>query len=100
MIRAWPDARVAQVGDSLAYLFHRPIRLTDWGTNKHFPSFFEVGDARWTMEQFVTRLTRAYPDVTFARFNHANDNVQEAFYQRSAATRSTSARDCALSSAG
>ena len=37
VIRAWPDARVAQVGDSLAYLFHRPIRLTDWGTNKHFP---------------------------------------------------------------
>ena len=81
VIRAWPEARVAQVGDSLAYLFHRPIRLTDWGTNKHFPSFFQVGDARWTMEQFVTRLTRAYPDVTFARFNHANDNVQEAFYE-------------------
>ena len=81
VIRAWPDARVTQVGDSLAYLFHRPIRLTEWGTNKHFPSFFQVGGARWTMEQFVTRLTRAYPDVTFARFNHANDNVQEAFYQ-------------------
>jgi Pectinacetylesterase len=81
VIRAWPDARVSQVGDSLAYLFHRPIRLTDWGTNKHFPSFFQVGDARWTMEQFVTRLTRAYPDVTFARFNHVNDNVQEAFYR-------------------
>ena len=29
----------------------------------------------------MTRLTRAYPEVTFARFNHATDNVQEAFYQ-------------------
>jgi hypothetical protein len=38
VIRAWPDARVAQVGDSLAFLFHRPIRLTEWGTNKHLPS--------------------------------------------------------------
>ena len=81
VIRAWPDARVTQVGDSLAYLFHRPIRLTDWGTNKHFPSFFRVGDARWTMEQFVTRMTRAYPDVTFARFNYAEDDVQKAFYE-------------------
>jgi hypothetical protein len=81
VIRAWPDARVAQVGDSLAYLFHRPIRLTGWGTNKHLPSFFRIGGARWTMEQFVARMTRAYPDVTFARFNHVDDGVQRQFYE-------------------
>jgi Pectinacetylesterase len=81
VIRAWPDARVTQVGDSLAYLFHRPISLTKWGTNEHFPSFFRVGDARWTMEQFVTRMTSAYPEVTFARFNYADDGVQAAFYE-------------------
>ena len=33
------------------------------------------------MEQFVTRMTRAYPDLTFARFNHAADDVQIAFYE-------------------
>jgi hypothetical protein len=81
VIRQYPDAKVTQLGDSLAYLFHRPIRLSDWGTNKHFPSFFRVGDARWTMEEFVTRLARAYPDVTFARFNHAADGVQQQFYE-------------------
>jgi hypothetical protein len=81
VIREWPGARVAHVGDSLAYLFHRPIRLTEWGTNKHFPSFFRVGNERWTMEQFVTRMTRAYPDVTFARFNHVDDYVQRQFYE-------------------
>lgn len=81
VIRRYPDADVTQVGDSLAYLFHRPIRLTGWGTNKHFPSFFRVGNRRWTMEQFLTRLTRAYPEVTFARFNHAADRVQQAFYE-------------------
>jgi Pectinacetylesterase len=81
VIHAWPDARVTQVGDSLAYLFHRPIRLTEWGTNKHFPSFFRVGDSRWTMEQFITRMARAYPDVTFARFNHVEDGVQRQFYE-------------------
>lgn len=81
VIRRYPDARVTQVGDSLAYVFHRPIRLDDWGANKHFPPFFQVGNRRWTMEEFVTRLTRAHPDVTFARFNYASDQVQAAFYE-------------------
>ena len=81
VIRAWPDARVAQLGDSLAFLYHRPIRLGDFGANRHFPSFFQVGDRPWTMEEFERRLTRAYPDVMFARFNHASDDVQQAFYE-------------------
>ena len=29
----------------------------------------------------MTRLARRYPRRTFARFNHAGDNVQERFYQ-------------------
>ena len=33
------------------------------------------------MEQYLGSLLRAHPDVTFARFNHASDNVQEAFYR-------------------
>jgi Pectinacetylesterase len=81
VIRRYRNAHVTQVGDSLAFVYHRPIRLTDWGTNKHFPSFFGVGGRGWTMEEFVTRLARAYPAVTFARFNHANDEVQERFYE-------------------
>jgi hypothetical protein len=81
VIRAWPDARVAQLGDSLAFLFHRGVRLREWGANKHFPSFFQVGDRRWTMEEFESRLARAYPKITFARFNHASDDVQQAFYE-------------------
>ena len=81
VIRAWPDARVAQLGDSLAFLFHRGVRLGEWGANKHFPSFFQVGDRRWTMEEFESRLAGAYPDVTFARFNRASDDVQQAFYE-------------------
>jgi Pectinacetylesterase len=81
VIRAWPDARVAQLGDSLAFLFHRPIQLGDWGANAHFPSFFRVGGRRWMMEEFERRLARAYPEVTFARFNHASDDVQQQFYE-------------------
>jgi Pectinacetylesterase len=81
VVRRYPAAQVTQVGDSLAYIFHRPIRLTGWGTNKHLPPFFRVGNRRWTMEEFVTRLTRAHPDVTFARFNYAADQVQASFYE-------------------
>jgi hypothetical protein len=81
VIKRYPDARVTQVGDSLAFLFHRPIRLAAWGTNRHFPSFFRVGGRRWTMEEFVWRLARAYPDVTFARFNHVEDGEQVRFYE-------------------
>jgi hypothetical protein len=81
VIRHYPGAKVAQLGDSLAFLFHRPIRLADWGTNRHFPSFFRPGDRRWTMEEFTTSVARAHPEATFARFNHAADGVQQRFYE-------------------
>jgi hypothetical protein len=80
VIRQWPDARVTQVGDSLAFLFHRPISLADWGVERHPPSFLDVG-GRWTMESFVRRLAQTYPERTFARFNHAADDVQGQFYR-------------------
>jgi hypothetical protein len=81
IVRQYPDAHVAQLGDSLAFVFHRPISLASWGTNRVFPSFFRIGNRRWTMVEFLTRLANAHPDVTFARFNHASDGVQEAFYE-------------------
>ena len=76
----WPQARVTQLGDSLAFVFHRPISLTGWGAHAHFPGFFRIGARRFTMVEYLTALARHYPGRTFARFNHASDNVQEAFY--------------------
>ncbi len=32
------------------------------------------------MVEYLTALARHYPKRTFARFNHAGDDVQEAFY--------------------
>jgi hypothetical protein len=81
IIRRYGDARVTQLGDSLAFVFHRPISLTDWGAQKHFPRFFRIGTRRFTMVQFLTALARAHPRRTFARFNHAQDGVQERFYE-------------------
>ena len=81
IIRHYRTARVAALGDSLAFVFHRPISLAGWGTNSVFPPFFRIGNRRWTMTEFMTRLVRAHPNVTFARFNHAADAVQERFYE-------------------
>jgi Pectinacetylesterase len=81
VIRRYSKARVTQLGDSLAFVFHRPIRLTDWGAQVHFPPFFRIGTRRFTMVQFLTGLARAHPRLTFARFNHRQDAVQERFYE-------------------
>jgi hypothetical protein len=80
IIRRYPKARIAQLGDSLAFVFQRPIRLTGWGAHEHFPSFFRIGNRRFTMTQFEAALARAHPKRVFARFNHAEDNVQQQFY--------------------
>jgi dienelactone hydrolase len=81
IIRHYKRARVTQLGDSLAFVFHRPISLAAWGTNAVFPSFFRIGNRRWTMTQFLTGLARANPRAVLARFNHAADGVQERFYE-------------------
>ena len=83
IIERYPDARVTQVGDSLAFVFHRPITLASWGTHEHFPDWFRPARAngRWTMAEFLTALANEHPDRTFARFNHADDDVQVAFYE-------------------
>jgi hypothetical protein len=82
IIDRYPEARVTQVGDSLAFVFHRPITLESWGTHEHFPDWFELerANGRWTMVEFLTALANEHPDRTFARFNHADDDVQVAFY--------------------
>ena len=83
IIGRYPDARVTQLGDSLAFLFHRPVNLAGWGAHEHFPRWFRPTRPRqrWTMVEFVRGLARAHPERTFARFNHVADGVQKAFYE-------------------
>jgi hypothetical protein len=80
VIARYPKARVTQLGDSLAFVFHRPVDLSGWGAPQHFPAFFRIGQRRFTMTEYVTALARRYPTRTFARFNYAQDAVQEQFY--------------------
>lgn len=80
VIDRWPRAQVAQLGDSLAFVFHRPVDLSDWGAHERFPEFFRIGNRRFTMVEYLTKLAMRYPRRTFARFNHSEDGVQQAFY--------------------
>ncbi|HEV2712632.1 MAG TPA: pectin acetylesterase-family hydrolase [Gaiellaceae bacterium] len=80
VLARWPRARVTQIGDSLAFVFHRPVRLVDWGAPAHFPSFFRIGNRRFTMVEYLRAVAKRYPRRTFARFNYASDAVQERFY--------------------
>jgi hypothetical protein len=81
ILRRYPDAQVAEIGDSGADLLPRAYPLP-WSAKAHFPSFFRVGDTAWSPEQFVRRLAGAYPDATFARFNHVRDAELTALYLR------------------
>jgi Pectinacetylesterase len=80
VLERWPRARATQLGDSLAFVFHRPLNLTGWGAHRHFPDFFRIGQRRFTMVEYLRALARHYPESVFARFNHASDDVQERFY--------------------
>jgi hypothetical protein len=80
VLARYPSARVTQLGDSLAFVFHLPIRLVDYGAHRHFPRFFRIGPRRFTMVEYLTALGRRFPRRVFARFNFAGDDVQERFY--------------------
>ena len=80
IIERYPEAQVTQLGDSLGFVFHRPIRLVDYGAHRLFPRFFRIGNRPWTMTQYLQALTRRYPSRTFARLNYSSDDVQEQFF--------------------
>jgi Pectinacetylesterase len=81
VLARWPRAKVTQLGDSLAFVFHRPINVSGWGAHDRFPGFFRIGDRRFTMTEYLRALAKRYPTRTFARFNYASDDVQERFYE-------------------
>lgn len=85
LIEHYPRARAAQLGDSLAFVFHRPIDLADYAAHRNFPHWIPglraLGPGpRFTMARYYSALARHYPDRAFVQFNTANDGVQARFY--------------------
>ncbi|HYP21692.1 MAG TPA: pectin acetylesterase-family hydrolase, partial [Chloroflexia bacterium] len=85
LINHYPQSRVTQLGDSLAYVFDHPVDLqTDWAAHDNFPAWIpgmaQIAPGEFTIAKFYTAIARFYPTYTFSQFNSAHDSVQQRFY--------------------
>jgi hypothetical protein len=85
LIRHYRRARVAQLGDSLAFVFHRPLDLeADYRANENFPRWIPAVRAlkpgEFTMARYYSAIGNYYRRASFAQFNYAADAVQDRFY--------------------
>lgn len=86
VIERYPAARVTQLGDSLAWVFHRPIDIQeDYRAHQNFPRWIsELRSMRpgsFMMSSYYRLLAERYPNVTFSEFNYARDFAQRMFYE-------------------
>jgi hypothetical protein len=84
VIRRYPRARVTQLGDSLAFVFDRPVDLSDIrayaNMARWIPAVRALRPGRHTMADYYGAIARRYPEATFAQINYASDAVQREFY--------------------
>jgi hypothetical protein len=84
VIRHYPRARVAQLGDSLAFAWPRPSDLRDWDVARHWPLWIpavrRLDQGHFRMSDYYAAIARRYPRVTFAQINHAADAVQTRYF--------------------
>jgi hypothetical protein len=84
VIAHYPRARVAQLGDSLAFAWPRPSDLRDWDVARHWPRWIpavrRLDQARFRMSDYYAAIARHYPHVTFAQINHVADRVQTRYF--------------------
>ncbi len=85
IIERYSTARVAQLGDSLGYLFSGPTDLRLWQTDEHLPNWIPevraIPPGRFTMPRFYVAVATYYPKVTFAQVNFRRDAVQRAYFE-------------------
>jgi hypothetical protein len=86
VIEAYPGARVTQLGDSLALVFHRPLDLqTDYRGHDNLPAWAAgmpaLRPGAFTMTAWYRALAAHYPRQRFAQVNFLHDAVQRGFYE-------------------
>jgi hypothetical protein len=86
VIERYPNARVTQLGDSNAFVFHRPVNLErDWRAHESFPAWIlaldRIKPGSFTMARYYAAVARYYPRRVFAQFNFAEDATQRRFYE-------------------
>ncbi|MFN2433377.1 MAG: pectin acetylesterase-family hydrolase [Gemmatimonadota bacterium] len=92
VIREYPDARVAQLGDAEAFVFDRPVDLqTDYRAHDNFPSWIPalraIPAGEFTMERFYSAVAASHPEAVFAQYTTAHDSVQIRYYEAVAESR-------------
>jgi hypothetical protein len=85
IIERYPDARVAQLGDSLGYLFSNAGDLRAWRAAARLPDWIPavraLGRERFTMPGLYHAVAGRYPTSTFAQVNFRRDAVQRAYFE-------------------
>lgn len=86
IIEQYPDVPVTQLGDSLAFVYHRPINVqTDYKAHDNFaswiPALKAIEPGTLIMSDFYNAVANYYPDYTFSQYNTEADNVQTRFYE-------------------
>jgi hypothetical protein len=86
IIRQYPEAQVAQLGDSLGYVFSQPTDLRSlWGADRVLPGWVPgvgaIPRARFTMPRFYQAVAAHHPEASFAQVNFADDAVQRRFHE-------------------
>jgi hypothetical protein len=85
IIERYPDARVAQLGDSLGYLSGASNELWPWRTYALLPDWIPTVRALHhgplTIPGLYDAVAAHYPKSTFAQVNFRHDTVQRAYFQ-------------------
>lgn len=85
ILRQYPEAQLAQLGDSLGFLFSEPTDLRAlWGADRVLPDWVPgvraIPRARFTMARFYQAVAGHWPRASFAQVNFADDRVQRQFH--------------------
>lgn len=85
VIEQYLDTPLVQLGDSLSFVFHRPLDLqTDYHVHDNFvswiPALSQIVPGEFLMADYYSAVATYYPTYTFAQYNTQADKVQEQFY--------------------
>jgi hypothetical protein len=85
IIQHYRQSQVSQLGDSLAFVFDRPLDLqTNWRAGDNFPDWIpalaNLDPEQFQMADYYIAIANYYADHSFTQYNTAHDATQVAFY--------------------
>ena len=85
LIEHYPKAEVSQLGDSLAFVFHRPLSIQQgYNVRANFPPWIEelqrIPSDALLMGDYYAAVANHYPERRFSQFNTHSDQVQKFYF--------------------